>query len=195
MVAVPDSSVDNDASFTVFGTNADDQPLRDWQTGELGLSLPCVAGSYGFDPRNVPAIKTIDRIVKDPTVGGVSLYASDGTHGTQLISYYWPEDTEPYFRRIRLGTSQAAVRIMFRKRWLKITSLLDPIPLRSRMAIISAAQGVVWSRRRLSPGRVPDQLQPERGCSDPDQSPRLRRQFSVGDVTHETPRPECSSSE
>jgi hypothetical protein len=146
MVAVPDSSVDNDASFIVFGTDANDQPLRDWQTGELGLSLPCAAGSYSFDPRNVPPIKTIDRIVKDPTVGGVSLYASDGTQGTQFISYYWPEDTEPYFRRIRLGTSQAAVRIMFRKRWLKITSLLDPIPLRSRMAIINAAMGIATAK-------------------------------------------------
>jgi hypothetical protein len=142
MVAIPDISVDNDANFVVFGTDANDQPLRDWQTGRPGMSLPCVAGSYAFDPRNVVPIKTIDRILKDKTVGGVSLYASDGTTGTQLISYYWPEDTEPYFRRIRLGTSLASVRLMYRKRWLKITSLLDSIPLRSRMAIINAAMGV-----------------------------------------------------
>lgn len=145
MVAVPDSSIDNDASFVVYGTDANDQPLRDWQTGNLGLSLPCFAGSYIFDPRNVPPIKSIDRIVKDLTVGGVSLYASDGTQGTQFIGSYWPEDTEPYFRRIRLGTNQGAVRMMYRKRWLKITSLLDPIPLRSRMAIVSAARGLQTS--------------------------------------------------
>jgi hypothetical protein len=142
MVAIPDNSVDNDASFVVFGTDANDLPLRDWKTGNMGMPLPCAVGGYAFDPINLTPIKTIDRILKSPTTGGVSLYATDGTTGTQLIGYYWPEDTEPYFRRIRLGTSQGSVRMMYRKRWLKITSLLDAIPLRSRMAIINAAMGV-----------------------------------------------------
>src|SRR5215472_10761385 len=142
MVAVPDISNDNEATFTVFGTDANDNPLRDWRTGKPGMSLPCALGSYTYDPRNVVPIKTIERIVKDPTVGGVSLWATDGTQGTQLIGYYWPEDTEPFFRRIKIPQQQANVRIMYRKRWTKITSLLDPIPLRSRMAIVSACRGV-----------------------------------------------------
>jgi hypothetical protein len=142
MVAVPDIATDNDAAFTVYGLDANNNQLRDWKTGELGITLPCVFGSYVFDPNRVPPIKQIDRIVKDPTMGGVSLWASDGTVGTQLIGYYWPDDTEPCFRRIKLGTHQASVRIMYRKRWLKITSLLDPIPLRSRVAIICACRGL-----------------------------------------------------
>lgn len=106
------------------------------------MELPCAVGSFAFDPRNVVPIKTIDRILKDPTTGGVTLWASDGTQGTQLIGYYWPEDTEPYFRRIKIPQHQAAVRILFRKRWTRIDSLVDPIPLRSRMAILSACRGV-----------------------------------------------------
>jgi len=142
MVAVPDISIDNDASFVVFGTDANDKPLRNWQTGKPGMQLPCALGSFAFDSRNVVPIKTIERIVKDPTVGGVSLWATDGTQGTQFIGYYWPEDTEPYFRRIKIPQQQANVRIMYRKRWPRISSLLDPIPLRSRMAILSACRGV-----------------------------------------------------
>jgi len=142
MVAIPDTSIDNDSSFIVYGTDANNNALRDWKTGAPGMSLPCALGSYSYDPRNVVPIKTIDRIVKDPTVGGVTLWATDGVQGTQLIGYYWPEDTEPHFRRIKIPQQMASVRIMYRKRWMKIGSLLDPIPLRSRMAILSACRGV-----------------------------------------------------
>jgi hypothetical protein len=146
MVVIPDIATDNDAGFVVYGRDANDNPLRDWKTNKPGMSLPCVFGSYAYDPNNIVPIQTIDRIVKDPTVGGLSLWATDGTQGTQFIGYYWPEDTEPYFRRIKIPQQQASVRIMYRKRWLKITSLLDPIPLRSRMAIISACRGIQQSK-------------------------------------------------
>jgi hypothetical protein len=146
MVAIPDTPVDNDADFIVFGLDASMKPLRDWKTNELGMRLPCAAGNFGYDPQNIVPIKSIDRILKDKTTGGITLWATDGTVGTQMIGYYWPDDTEPYFRRIKLGTHQGPVRVMYRKRWLKITSLLDAIPLRSRMAIISACRGVQMTK-------------------------------------------------
>jgi hypothetical protein len=142
MVAIPDIAADNDSNFTVFGLDANNKPLVDWKTGEPGMSLPCVLGSFAFEPDNVVPIQRIDRIVKDPTMGGVSLWATDGVQGTQFLGYYWPDDTEPYFRRIQLFQNQASVRILYRKRWLKITSLVDPIPLRSRQAVVNVCRGL-----------------------------------------------------
>jgi hypothetical protein len=110
--------------------------------GSRGLVLPCTAGSFALPEIGQPLIMTIDRITKGSTVGFVSLYATDGTNPGQLIGYYWPEDTEPIYRRIKLGTQAALVRMRYRKRWLKISSLADPIPLRSRLALTSACAAV-----------------------------------------------------
>lgn len=140
MVAIPDSSRDNQASVRLFGLTPEYTPLTS-PDGSAGLLVPCVTGSLSIPPEQ-PLIMTIDRIVKDETIGFISLVATDGTQVTQNIGYYWPDDTEPYYRRIRLGTRAARVRLKYRKRWLKVSSLTDPIPLRSRSAMICAMVAV-----------------------------------------------------
>ncbi len=57
------------------------------------------------------------------------------TPGTEY-GYWYPDELEPKYRMIRVPTNKAKrIRVMFRKRTAKFTSLLEPIPLRSRQAI------------------------------------------------------------
>lgn len=144
MCAVPDMAIDNNANIRLFGLDANWKPLTS-PDGSDGLLINCIAGSAAIDP-NQPPIMTIDRVVKDVTTGYVSLYATDGNALGQLIAYWWPIDTEPVYRRIKLGTNAALVRLRYRKRWNKIQSLVDPIPLRSRIGICSAARAVQMAK-------------------------------------------------
>jgi len=141
MVAVPDFPSDNEAHFRIYGLDATYRPLT-MPDGSAGIILPCVAGSFALPSYGQAPILTIDRIEKAQTQGFVSLYATDGANPGPLIGYYWPEDTEPIYRRIKLGAKAALVRMRYRKRWTKIASLTDPIPLRSRLALICAFNAV-----------------------------------------------------
>lgn len=50
--------------------------------------------------------------------------------------YWYPDENEPRYRVIKLPTDKAErIRVCYRKRTLKVTSLLEPIPLRSLLAL------------------------------------------------------------
>jgi hypothetical protein len=52
------------------------------------------------------------------------------------IGYWYPDELEPKYRMIRVSTKEAKrIRVLYRKRQAKFTSLLEPIPLRSVLAI------------------------------------------------------------
>lgn len=52
------------------------------------------------------------------------------------IGYWYPDETEPKYRMIRVATKQSKrIRVLYRKRGLKFTSFQEPIPLRSHHAI------------------------------------------------------------
>lgn len=81
----------------------------------------------------------ITRIEKSPTDGFVMLYAYDEGRNNPLtlIGNYFPDETEPMYRRINIQKCCAWVRIRFRRRLFQITTMQDFIPLKSRMAIIT----------------------------------------------------------
>lgn len=67
-------------------------------------------------------------------------FSSTGVSYSPGVEYgYWyPDELEPKYRMIRVPTKKAQrIRVMYRKRTGKFTSLLEPIPLRSRLAIIA----------------------------------------------------------
>ena len=95
------------------------------------------------------------RIFRVPTAGFIDLWSCDGSGNlVQFLSTYWPDETEPKYRRMRLSQRPFStfatstpfypvLRMRYRKRWLKITSLTDPIHLRSRKALLAAMDA--WS--------------------------------------------------
>jgi hypothetical protein len=60
----------------------------------------------------------------------------------QFLSLYWPQDTEPSYRQIRIGAFCKRIRVRYRKNYLKVSDLTDPIHVRNRTAIILAMTGL-----------------------------------------------------
>lgn len=78
---------------------------------------------------------------------------------TNFIALYWPWQTEPQYRLVRIGTMCKRLRVRYKKNWLKISQLTDPIHVRSREAIIQALTGVA-ALRTAGGGSAMNTLQP-----------------------------------
>lgn len=94
-----------------------------------------------YDPVLVKSVSSIDKPVTD---GYVSLYALDygRSNDMTLIGQYHPTETNPKYRRIKLGKPCAWARILYRVRHPNITSVYDYIPLENERAIIAAVHAV-----------------------------------------------------
>lgn len=143
LIYKPDSSADNGKTITVYGYDENDRNITITLTGN---------SSYAFANISVSKIKRIDRISRDFTSGFAQLisYNSDGTIATQL-GYYYPDETEPTYRRIRIPCSTCWVRMRYKKRTLKVSSLSDPLHLKSRLAILAAIIGSIQALRSEKP--------------------------------------------
>lgn len=82
----------------------------------------------------------ITRIFKSITKGFTSLYAWDTarTNYLTLVGRYYPDEQEPNYRRITLGTCCKWVRIKYYQTVFKITSLDDFLPITNTMALTTA---------------------------------------------------------
>lgn len=89
-------------------------------------------------------IKTIAHIEKPESVGYISLYAFDygRSNDMTLIGQYHPSETNPKYRRIRIGKPCAWARIAYRVASPNITSVYDYIPLENSRAILAALHAV-----------------------------------------------------
>jgi hypothetical protein len=85
-------------------------------------------------------VKSIAHIEKPVTDGYVSLYAWDygRSNDLTLIGQYHPNETNPSYRRIRIGKKCAWARIAYRISPPTVTSKQDYIPLEHERAIITA---------------------------------------------------------
>ena len=137
--AVCDNSLDNDAAIRVYGYEIVDGIEKRVMTGDLdGFLVPCkntltIPGGY------TRKFSRIERITKPATKGFVKLFIlkEDNTLG-DMLGYYTPAETEPKYRLIKVAIGkEARIRIRYRRRFSKLTSLLDPIHLRSRQGVIT----------------------------------------------------------
>ena len=89
-------------------------------------------------------VKIVSHIEKPVTVGYVSLYAFDygRSNDMALIGQYHPNETNPKYRRIRIGKSCAWARIIYRVKAPEITSVYDYIPIENTRAVIAAVHAV-----------------------------------------------------
>jgi len=89
-------------------------------------------------------VKSVQHIEKPLTIGYVSLYAFDygRSNDMALIGQYHPSETNPKYRRIRIGQQSAWVRLIYRVKCPEITSVYDYIPLENARAIIAGVHAV-----------------------------------------------------
>jgi hypothetical protein len=89
-------------------------------------------------------VKSVQHIEKPITIGYVSLYAFDygRSNDMALIGQYHPSETNPKYRRIRIGRQCAWVRLIYRVKCPEITSVYDYIPLENARAIIAGVHAV-----------------------------------------------------
>lgn len=155
LVAIARNNMDAGSSLRIYGYDINQLPIYD-ADGTEGFLVP--VGASGSVPAPNPAgagMVRCTRVFRDPTSGFIDLWSCDSSGNLkQFLSTYWPDETEPKYRRMRLGERPVigsaggeprypVLRIRYRKRWSKITSLTDPIHLRSRKAIIEAMKA--WS--------------------------------------------------
>ena len=137
LTAVPDSPSDDGKIIWVYGSFRGKRVATWGEDGTVVDGMPITIQSDG-EALGPVEIDIIERITKPQTDGFVRLIAQD-TAGLEsfLVGYYYPDETEPKYRRIKLPRGCETVRIMYRKRHLKITALTDPIHLRSKTAILT----------------------------------------------------------
>jgi|SRR5215475_4604510 len=160
LVAVPELAQDNGARITVYGYN-EDRPVLNSQ-GQWGVEIPCLKHRLKPSPH---VFTRIERVSKDPTYSFIHLFAQNpfqpalnpliypqqdttgrASRQMEYLSMYWPQDTEPMYRLIRIGTFCKRIRLRYKKNWSKIENLTDPLHVRSREAIILAMTAAATMR-------------------------------------------------
>jgi hypothetical protein len=89
-------------------------------------------------------VKQVKNIDKPLTDGRISLYAWDygRSNDVTLIGQYHPSETNPQYRRIRVGKPCAWARILYRTKAPVLSSPYDYIPLEQPRAIIAAVHAI-----------------------------------------------------
>lgn len=147
LVADVENSLDSNSTLRVFGW--DENGKRIYTPGpngilEDGFLVPTVYG-YSVPNPDAPAITRVDRIQKAQTNGFIRLIAVDPTtlESRTLIGHYLPFETDPFYRRIKVG-NHSWVRIKYRKKDNEIRTANDWINIDNREALILLVKAVVF---------------------------------------------------
>jgi hypothetical protein len=140
LVAAPVSVTDNGTPVRAYGIDQNDLPIYG-KDGNPGAIVTCEQGSFDISDQQLP-FKRIDRIVIGSPQSFLQLYATDGTQYVQALGTFWPNIPEPMFRIIKIGQQAVTIRLRYKKRLVKITSLTDPIHLRSRSAMLNGMRAI-----------------------------------------------------
>ncbi|PWT90891.1 MAG: hypothetical protein C5B54_06340 [Acidobacteria bacterium] len=142
LVAIPDDPTDDGKTYRIYGYDERGKRIR--QNGQDGYIV--VVDHTKIVPfRNTDQrIARIDRITRDATKGFVRLYAFDQAQQVTsvLLGYHYPDETEPQYFRIRLPLDAHWIRLRYRKRTLKVTSVWQPLHLFSRLSIVTMVRAL-----------------------------------------------------
>jgi len=99
--------------------------------------VPLLAGYASTDPA-ATQFRKITRVIKPTTRGYIKLIAFQGINGGNgtTIGYYAPNETNPYYKRIRVNSSCKWVRIKYRRKEIQLVNDTDIIPIPSKTAIL-----------------------------------------------------------
>lgn len=139
LTAIPDDPLDEGVSVKVFGYDTNGRELG--EDSLPGFEVPC-RRTDNYANGNIEPIARLTRIVKGASRGFIRLYgyvnepSSTNTETPLLLGYWYPDEVEPKYRLIRVPhCRETRIRIIYRKRTRRISSLFDPLHLRSRLAV------------------------------------------------------------
>lgn len=142
--AAPNEPGDNNATIRIYGHDVNNNPI--FVNDQEGILVPCINGSFVPNPA-APGCVRIARITKIETTGFVRLYGVTQVSGvwtpTTLFGYYYPDELDPVYRKIAVPIQKVArITVKYRKRRQRVTSLFDPLQLRSVLAIENMMRSV-----------------------------------------------------
>jgi len=135
---------DSGSLLIAYGYDTQGRPIRQQRDGtwQDGWQIPTIFG-YPVRDSNMPKFARVTRARKGETDGTLELMTIDSSGLTgSILGMYEPDETDPCYRRIKLGRSASWVRMTYRKHGPKIRSMYERIPLRSRLAFVLALQAV-----------------------------------------------------
>lgn len=149
LLAICENALDLDKRVVVYGVErrSDGSEVEIVRAGNRGYVVPCKTDGYQLNS-DAPQIVRVDRISRDSTLGFVRLvgYPTDGS-ASILLGFWQPDELEPRYRMLRLPNQcSSPIRIRYRKRTSKVSSLSDVINLRSRMAIINMLRAIMLQK-------------------------------------------------
>lgn len=144
LTAVPDLTSDVNTAIRVFGYYQGKRIMTlNGGTGKMEDGFPVTCNMSGIPLATAQFVDRIERITKAESNGFINLIGYDAGRNVSVpIGYYWPDETEPTYRRIKLSQSCAWIRMRYRRRSRKVTSLTDPLHMKSKTAIIMMVQAL-----------------------------------------------------
>lgn len=182
LVAIPDLSSDNDTEMRGYGYFQGKRIMTIDSQGVMQDGFPITCNVSGAT-NSTQFVDRIERITKAQSNGFIKLLGFDATRNLEVVvGYYEPDESEPKYRRMRLHETAATVRLKYRKRTLKVTSLTTPLHLKSRQAIIRMATALNFMDKKDYPSAdvemklAESMLMDEQRSSNPLDNPQI--QFS-----------------
>jgi len=142
LVAIPDNPADDGKGYRIFGYDERGTWIR--QDGRDGYAVVVDHNKLVPNRNTDQRVARIERITRDATAGFVRLYAFDQAQQvtSTLLGYHYPDETEPQYFRIKLPGDAKWIRLRYRKRTLKVTSIWQPLHLNSRLSIVTAVRAI-----------------------------------------------------
>lgn len=151
------------ANTTYYVRRIDDNDIELYDTYADAIATPSTTGRIVLTNtgsgtnqlvQSVPNINfsKISRIFKSVTNGFTNLYAWDTarTNYLTLVGRYYPDETEPNYRRISIGTCSKWIRLKYYQTIFTIKSLDDFLPITNRMALIFMVKSLNLLRQNFS---------------------------------------------
>lgn len=185
LIAIPEFEEDVDTEVRVYGYFRGKRLLtvNDDGTTEDGIIVDC------NQTETIDAIIPVDRIervTKAKSNGFIELkgISLDETQSNVLGSY-WPDETEPRYRRIQLPGGCECVSIMYRTRETRVSSLTDPIHLKSKTAMVLMGRALKMQETDMAAAEVLEQkatmlLIEEQRINNQNETPDLEVDRSFG---------------
>ncbi len=137
VVAIPDSAGDNGTAVRIYGFErlGDGTEVEVYRDGVRGWLPPCLYGSLALGT-NPPDWVGFERITKATSAGFIRLVVVESGVETTQLGFWYPDEVEPKYRAVKINSIKSSrIRVFYRKRFTKISSLFEPLPLKSRRAI------------------------------------------------------------
>lgn len=137
LLAVPEDAEDIGLELMLFGYDNNDRELQ--HTNDDGAVVQGRAleiKTDGIPPAYL--VKKIDRIQKPVTKGAVLLWAySSLLDDPLLVGFFYPDETEPRYRRMRFP-KKSVVTMTYRRKTMDVHNQDDWIPFDNKMALLWA---------------------------------------------------------